>query len=672
MKRYVKCGICVLLMTLLALDPVTARAEENKETVYVLADALGQPKRIFVNEQMEGEASTETMEESEKAVPLPVEVSFRYELDGESIDPAELAGKSGHLTIYIDYASMLTGTALVKGENTEIPMPFLAATVLPFDEEACSNVEVTNGHVIREGRLSMAVCFGLPGLKEALHVGGHEGLGLDISIPSSAVFSADVTDFASDGFYTIVAGMPEILAEGETPFGIRGEETVAGLETGKDLVETGMDDALVWMNALVTGVDGLRTGAGTLREGTAALSKGLDELDGNSGALTDGAAQLVDGILEAVNETLLASADAFSQAGIELNTLTLDNYKDEVARMQGDFLKAVEARVYEQAEEDLELKVTDAVRAQVAEKVTAAVREQVSEEVTAKVRENVSAVVEAALPEMVREEVTAAVREQVAAQVTSAISEQIQAKEHETQIGIKAPVFALVATDEVQEAIERQVSERMESDEVVAMIEEQTAARLSSEEVLAQAGAQVDSQMATEAIQATISGEIEKAMQDKEAQAAVEENLEEQMAGDEVAAAIRANVEEQKSSDAYLSATRQAIEENGVNSETYQTLEALVAKLDGVKAFYDGLTNYTAGVGQAAQGAEEVAEGTVKLEGGLAVLDNGIQTIKGYVDQDAKEFLDCVKAVANLRYKGYLDESADATVFIIHTEGIYS
>ena len=40
------------------------------------------------------------------------------------------------------------------------------------------------------------------------------------------------------------------------------------------------------------------------------------------------------------------------------------------------------------------------------------------------------------------------------------------------------------------------------------------------------------------------------------------------------------------------------------------------------------------------------------------------------LDGDVKEMLDRVKALANLHYDGYLDKSAESTLFIIRTAGV--
>ena len=341
MKRDMKRSLCVLLIMLLALGSTTALADEKNETVYVLADAAGQPLRMIVSECVTDDAGAKTTTQSEGDRALPVSVSIRYELDGEPIEPADLAGRSGHLVIRIDYESGLTGTVKVKGKRTDMPVPFLAATVLPLDKDVCSNVEVTNGKVIDAGRASAVVCFGLPGLGEALNVSGYDDIDLDIDIPAGAVISADVANYTNDGSYTVVTGVPGGVTDVKLPSALELEGAslmlkmaMNKLTSGADKLASGTDTLLSGANELAAGAGSLSTGAKALNEGAASLSQGLSELDANSAALTDGAEQLVAAILETVNGTLIASSDMFQAAGIELNVLTLDNYAGEIDRME--------------------------------------------------------------------------------------------------------------------------------------------------------------------------------------------------------------------------------------------------------------------------------------------------------------------------------------------------
>ena len=341
MKRDMMRSLCVLLVMLLGLGSTAALADEKNETVYVLADAAGQPGRVIVSECVTDDAGAKTTTQSESDKALPVSVSIRYELDGEPIEPADLAGKSGRLVIRIDYASSLTGTAKVKGKRTDMPVPFLAATVLPLDKDVCSNVEVTNGKVIDAGRASAVVCFGLPGLGEALNLSGYDDIDLGIDMPTGAVISADVTNYANDGSYTIVTGIPGGVSDGKLPSTLELEGasmmlTIAmnRLTSGAEDLASGASDLLAGANELAAGTGELTAGAIALNEGAAALSQGLTELDANGAALTDGADQMVAAILETVNETLSASSDTFQAAGIELNALTLDNYAAEIDRIE--------------------------------------------------------------------------------------------------------------------------------------------------------------------------------------------------------------------------------------------------------------------------------------------------------------------------------------------------
>ncbi len=508
MKREMKRSLCILLVMLLALGSMTALADEKNETVYVLADAAGQPVRVIVSECVTDDAGAKTTTQSEGDRDLPVSVSIRYELDGEPIEPADLAGRSGHLVIRIDYESSLTGTAKIKGKRTDMPVPFLAATVLPLDKSVSSNVEVTNGKVIDAGRASAVVCFGLPGLGEALNVSGYDDIDLDIDIPTGAVISADVVNYTNDGSYTIVTGIPGGVTGVKLPstLELQGASLMLkmamnGLTSGADKLVAGTGTLVSSANELAVGASSLSTGAEALNEGAASLSLGLSELSANSAALTDGADQIIGAILETVNETLNASSDMFQAASIELNALTLDNYVEEIDRIEAALLAATETRVYDEAD--------------------------------------------------------------------AALAEKVQ----------------------------------------------------------------------------------------------------------------------------------QAIEENGVNGEAYRSLEALRGKLDGVKAFRDGIAEYTAAVGQAAQDAQAVSDGAGELDTGAAALNSGaaelakgasslndgmaqlkdglaafdrdaVQKLTGYLDGDVTEILDRVKAMTGLRYDGYLDETADSTLFIIRTEAV--
>ena len=214
-------------------------AEDKKETVFVVADANGSTDHIVVSERLYNPDGADTLDdvstlenienvggdetfvpgedgalvwnangadisyEGTTDAPLPVSVTMTYALDGEAIDPAELAGKSGHLDIEIRYAVNQTAEAEVAGERETMQVPFLMATVMLLDEDVFKNVEITNGKVIDAGNLKAALCVGLPGVSESLRLADCKDI--DVELPERATISADVTDFHLSGAYTLAS-----------------------------------------------------------------------------------------------------------------------------------------------------------------------------------------------------------------------------------------------------------------------------------------------------------------------------------------------------------------------------------------------------------------------------------------------------------------------------------
>ena len=265
-NRLVRSLSLMIAMMLLVCAVLPALAEDKKETVFVVADASGNTDHIVVSERLynrEGAdvltdvSSLENIEnvggeetfsvengmlvwnangadisyEGTSDAELPVGVAFSYTLDGAAIDPKDLAGKSGHLEITIDYTAKQYETVNVSGEPVKMPVPFLMATVMLLDEDVYKNVEITNGKVIDAGNLKAALCYGLPGVSEALNLAAYDEA--DIEIPETATISADVVNYASSGSYTLASN---------SVFNLREED--GKLLEDKDVDLDGMSDEL--------------------------------------------------------------------------------------------------------------------------------------------------------------------------------------------------------------------------------------------------------------------------------------------------------------------------------------------------------------------------------------------------------------------------------------------
>ena len=110
------------------------------ETVYVMTAADGSTQKILVSDWIknalpaEAQKAIESLNDAQQVKDdcwtgtiqkeLPVSMSIHYTLDGKTVTPSELAGKSGKVTIRFEYENHCTTTATVDGkEETLWPSP---------------------------------------------------------------------------------------------------------------------------------------------------------------------------------------------------------------------------------------------------------------------------------------------------------------------------------------------------------------------------------------------------------------------------------------------------------------------------------------------------------------------------------------------------------------------
>lgn len=655
MKKRIARALAWMLALVFSLGTATcalAEGVDKKETVYVLSDATGAVQRIIVSEkltnpegadvlrdasrlrdienlsgeqtfteedglliwQADGEAITYQGLSDEE---LPVSLSLRYALDGEPVEPEELAGKSGRLVIEVEYASRLTGWAEEGGEEAELPVPFLMATVLLVGGDGFENVEIEHGQLLEVGDRKLIVTWGLPGLREALNLSGAEEDGLDI--PSGARISADVDGFSLGGSYTVASG----AVLGALHQAQQGDEIDLDALTGE----------------LSEAMDQLLDGSLQLLEGSRELSDGLSELDGNSESLNDGARQVLDAVFATANQTLEGRRETFEQYGIALNALTMDNYTDEIARLQKQLLDTAEAEVLRQAEEQLAQKVTEAVREEVSRQVREAVQAEVAAQVEEAARQQVRQAVEdtvsaevrkkvlAAVQSQVEGKVNSAVRQQVTAQVDAALDGQIRQQVEEAvrtavteQVNAQRETIRAGVTDGYRAAIQAQVTASITDDMRKTMTEEQLAAYVSQaveqglaarqEEIDARVeetvqstieqnmnsdavrqqisaaeqeqlenrdallASAVDGQMATAAVKKQISQTVEEQMNSAAIRQTIEKNCSAQMETDVVRATVNENIEAQMASDSVKKTMESNVKAQMASAQVKEILEA--------------------------------------------------------------------------------------------------
>jgi len=359
--------------TLSSYDPDAERNVKD-ETVYVLAHADGTVQKIIVSDWVKNTRGDSALDDVTELTgienvkgdetctlggdrscvwdtrgndiyyqgsidkELPVSVTVSYTLDGRPITPAELAGKSGSVTVRFDYTNDQYEMVNIDEKQEKIYVPFAMLTGLLLDNDVFSNVSVTNGKIINDGDRTIVAGLAFPGLQDSL------GLDRDtLDLPEYVEITADTKDFALETTVTLAAN--ELFndaaseADGHDSLGdLDGKleeltDAMAQLIDGSSQLYDGLCTLLDGSKELVSGIDQLAAGAAQLKQGAGdlsagaarlqtgamTLSQGLDQLAQSNDTLNWGAAQ--------VFQTLLTNANGQLKAvGVEAPELTMENY----------------------------------------------------------------------------------------------------------------------------------------------------------------------------------------------------------------------------------------------------------------------------------------------------------------------------------------------------------
>lgn len=578
---------CLLLSLILVFCAAGgALAETTKdETVYVLANAEGEAKRVIVSDWLtnpDGEkdlADATTLKDA-KAVkgsaflkdgvwynadgadvyyqgdaenPLPVNLTVSYTLDGEAKTAAEMTGKSGRVTIRV--------ACDVKETKDGVKVPFAALTAALLDNDVFTNIEVTNGKLLDDGDRTVVVGWALPGLQETLKLDAET-----VTLPEYVEISADAKNFEAPTTLTVVTNelftavdVDSIDATELTENINKLKDGMAQLKDGASRLADGVSDLNDGAKTLADGATELKNGAEALKEGANPLGDGVSQLNDGATALETGSAQLTEGLntLTANNEALASGATKLFEtvlgiANTQLSaamenapTLTIENYEETLTAL----LDAC-------SEAGIDKQLHDQVEAVVNQN-----RAKIEEAVTAKVQETVAAQVEEA------------VRENVTAQVLAAMDM--------TPDTYKAAVESGALTDAQKNQIAAAVDAQMKSQEVKAVLAQQTEQTMGSDEI----------------------------------KATIEQNVNEQVEA----------LTQQNTASKDVQAKRAAALEQGQAAAA--SLTALKAQLDDYRTFYDGLNAYLAGTAQAANGASELKTGAAQLAAGTEELNGKVPAL---------------------------------------------
>ncbi len=353
----------------------------KEETVYVKADATGNPQSVTVSDWLKNAGSRTQIADSSTLSGIknlkgdetftqnsdgslvwstagkdiyyqgtssqtsPVLVQITYKLNGQSMTAADMKGKSGSMEMDITYSN--------NSRQNGIITPFTAATAMNLANDNFTNVAIDHGAVLSDGNNNIVVGLAFPGLTEDLGLSGNS---LGINIPETVKITADVTNFEMGPTITSVstnvlnkAGLSDVGSFSDLDSSISKltsatDELVAGslsAKNGADQLASGTSSLASGVNTLqsgviqyTNGVSSAATGANQLNSGAAALASGAVQLNSGTQQLASGAQTLGNGALTVGNgaKTL---GDGAVTAGDSLGSLAtgIKSYTDGTSQI---------------------------------------------------------------------------------------------------------------------------------------------------------------------------------------------------------------------------------------------------------------------------------------------------------------------------------------------------
>ena len=239
---------------------------------------------------------------------LPLDTTIEYKLDGKTVDPKDIVGKSGHLSMTFNIKNTQTKQYTIDGKTYTVCQPFYVAAGGMLDQDHFTNVKIDHGTVSTDTSHSIALAVMMPGMKDSIG----QFLTGDLSSLNDYLFDtvtieADVTDFESPTM--MMAASTDLSA-------LKGELKDDGAFDTTDLFDQ-LDELDAATQKLIDGSKALYEGADQLKDGANQVNDGVGTLVNGTSTLTDGTSQLAEGGQALVDGANQASAGAAAlQAGL--------------------------------------------------------------------------------------------------------------------------------------------------------------------------------------------------------------------------------------------------------------------------------------------------------------------------------------------------------------------
>ncbi|MGL6292574.1 hypothetical protein [Eubacterium aggregans] len=159
---------------------------------------------------------------------LPVSIFTVYKLNGQSMNPQDMVGKSGQVEITMHF----TNTATVNGTT----IPFTVASAMMLPDDTFTNVAVDKGAVLSDGNNAIVVGLAFPGLTDATQGNTALAQGANTATSSAAQLADGANTLASKNS-ELTGGMAQLQSGGSQL-----SNGANALSTGLTILNSGMTE----------------------------------------------------------------------------------------------------------------------------------------------------------------------------------------------------------------------------------------------------------------------------------------------------------------------------------------------------------------------------------------------------------------------------------------------
>ena len=284
------------------------------ETVYMIADADGTVNKTIVSDWLKNKENADTLEDASDLKDIKnVKGDETFKQDGDKVtwdaqgNDIFYQGTTEKVTMRFEFTNNEKTTKTIDGKSTDVYVPFSVVTGMVLNDNF-TNVEVTNGKVISDGKNNIVVGITMPGLKESLGIDDAD-LGDDVQFPDYVEVTADVEDFSLD--MTVSMASSNLLSE----MNVNGDIDLSVLSDTIDEMTDASDQLVDGSSELSDGLKTLQSSLGEFKAGVGTAQSGVKDYTSGASAVADGANTLNSGIAK-----LAESAPALTSGVSALKT----------------------------------------------------------------------------------------------------------------------------------------------------------------------------------------------------------------------------------------------------------------------------------------------------------------------------------------------------------------